>query len=90
MDSPRESTDADELAARRRRREWIKAHHPDQGGDPGRFIAGLAGLDTPAPAPSTAGRPTVYRSRSPWRRARRMARAVRQYVTHEPPSRRLL
>lgn len=27
--------------ARRRRREFIRAHHPDRGGDPAFFIAGL-------------------------------------------------
>jgi hypothetical protein len=30
---------------RRARREFIRAHHPDRGGDPAAFAAGLAGLD---------------------------------------------
>ena len=30
---------------RRLRREFIRAHHPDRGGDPAAFMTGLAGLD---------------------------------------------
>ncbi|HEY1919769.1 MAG TPA: hypothetical protein VGH27_29710 [Streptosporangiaceae bacterium] len=30
-------------AAARARRAWIKVHHPDRGGDPGTFAAGLTG-----------------------------------------------
>jgi hypothetical protein len=30
---------------RRARRDFIRAHHPDAGGDPTAFIAGLAALD---------------------------------------------
>jgi hypothetical protein len=37
---------ADEDERRRaRRREFIRTHHPDRGGDPAAFITGLADLD---------------------------------------------
>ena len=36
---------ADEQSRRRARREFIRAHHPDHGGDPVAFAAGLAALD---------------------------------------------
>ena len=36
----------DEQSLRRRaRREFIRAHHPDHGGDPAAFVTGLAALD---------------------------------------------
>lgn len=47
MDEP----DADrrhELDRRRRRRQFIRTHHPDAGGDPAAFVAGLAYFDQPA------------------------------------------
>jgi hypothetical protein len=31
---------------RRRRRDFIRAHHPDRGSDPDAFIAGLRAFDT--------------------------------------------
>ena len=31
--------------AERRRREFIRVHHPDRGGDPGVFVAGLRRFD---------------------------------------------
>jgi hypothetical protein len=34
------------------RREFIRDHHPDRGGDPDDFIAGLAELDVPESEPS--------------------------------------
>lgn len=34
-------TDLQAQEARRRRRDFIRAHHPDLGGDPEAFIAGL-------------------------------------------------
>jgi len=34
-------TDLQAQEARRRRRDFIQAHHPDGGGDPEAFIAGL-------------------------------------------------
>ncbi len=39
---------------RRQRRDFIRAHHPDRGGDPRVFVAGLAELDDP---PRTGARP---------------------------------
>jgi hypothetical protein len=33
---------------RRDRREFIRTHHPDLGGDPAAFMAGLAAFDEPA------------------------------------------
>ena len=46
----------------RRRREFIRAHHPDRGGDTESFIAGLRGFDTEqAPAgPGPQPRVTVF------------------------------
>ena len=43
----------DEQSRRRARREFIRTHHPDRGGDPDAFAAGLAAYDRlPRPAPS--------------------------------------
>jgi hypothetical protein len=39
----------DEQSRRRARREFIRAHHPDRGGDPDAFAAGLAAFDRLAP-----------------------------------------
>jgi hypothetical protein len=43
----------DERSRRRRaRREFIRAHHPDTGGDPAAFMTGLAAVDRlPPPLP---------------------------------------
>jgi hypothetical protein len=38
-----------EQSRRRARREFIRAHHPDRGGDPDAFAAGLAAYDQHAP-----------------------------------------
>jgi hypothetical protein len=46
------------------RREYIRAHHPDHGGDPAAFIAGLAAIDQP-PVPVSRGRVVVIPDR-PW------------------------
>lgn len=35
---------SDERAARRALREFVRTHHPDRGGDPAVFVAGLAAL----------------------------------------------
>jgi hypothetical protein len=44
----------DEQSRRRARREFIRAHHPDHGGDPVAFATGLAALDPlPADRPPT-------------------------------------
>jgi hypothetical protein len=36
---------ADEQSWRQARREFIRTHHPDRGGDPAAFAAGLAAYD---------------------------------------------
>ena len=46
--------DDDEQSRRRARREFIRSHHPDRGGDPGAFADGLAAYDRlPRRAPAT-------------------------------------
>jgi hypothetical protein len=54
-------------AQRRARRDFIRAHHPDAGGNHDDFITGLADLDA-GPRPSPAARPTPVTvvSRSAW------------------------
>jgi hypothetical protein len=44
----------DERARRRARREFVRGHHPDRGGDPAVFAAGLAALDHPRVRPARA------------------------------------
>jgi len=39
----------DEQSRRRARREFIRTHHPDRGGDPDAFAAGLAAHDRRLP-----------------------------------------
>ncbi|HSA53082.1 MAG TPA: hypothetical protein VLH10_23600 [Yinghuangia sp.] len=68
------TTDADDVDRRellREYREFIKTRHPDRGGDPAEFVAGLvryrallsSGRAEPGPAktPPTASETTVYR-----------------------------
>jgi hypothetical protein len=45
---------ADEQSRRRARREFIRAHHPDRGGDPAAFVAGLAAYDQPTTSAAAA------------------------------------
>ena len=45
---------SDERERRRARREFIRACHPDRGGDPAAFAAGLAALDHPQVPPPRA------------------------------------
>ena len=54
----------DEQSRRRARREFIRAHHPDRGGDPAAFAAGLAELDQ-LPADAPAARVVVVAD-TPW------------------------
>lgn len=51
------STGIGERSDRARRRDFIRSHHPDRGGDPAMFITGLARL-TPS---STTAEPVVVR-----------------------------
>ncbi len=70
------TTEGHDEEMRHRRRAWIAAHHPDRGGDPHEFAAGLAQFD-PSPSNGLAPswhRPTVHRSRNPLRRLRRLLR----------------
>ncbi len=51
---------------RARRIEFIKAHHPDRGGDPTYFAEGLAALDGQATASTSRSvRVSVHRRRGP-------------------------
>ncbi len=92
MTTPRGRTgpDAAERERRRAARAWIRTHHPDVGGDPAVFAAGLAalraGLPPEAGTPGTTvprPRVTVVRTRGPraWLRRllgpRRPARTLR-------------
>jgi hypothetical protein len=43
----------DEHERRARRRDFIRTHHPDRGGDPATFISGLAQLDRVEPGGHT-------------------------------------
>lgn len=54
----------DEQRRRRARRAYIRAHHPDRGGDPAAFAAGLAALDR-APAGVPPARVVVIAD-TPW------------------------
>ena len=54
----------DEQSWRRARREFIRAHHPDRGGDPTAFAAGLAELDQ-LPTGEPAAR-VVVATDTPW------------------------
>lgn len=56
------TSDRAEGDARRRLRTFVLAHHPDRGGDPEEFMAGLAALRS-ARSAVTAERPVVYRRR---------------------------
>jgi hypothetical protein len=67
-----------------RRREFIRSHHPDRGGDPGAFIAGMRLFDARRKSPSSEPRPQVViaKRRSWWDRlaaaaGRRLGRGER-------------
>jgi len=73
----------------RRRREFIRAHHPDLGGDAETFIAGLRGFDDGAdpadPDPPPRPRVTVI-PHQPW--PSRLVTAAVQRLRHgKPPAR---
>ncbi|WP_433334034.1 hypothetical protein [Spirillospora sp. CA-294931] len=61
-------------------RAWVRAHHPDAGGDPEEFAAGLERMR--APRPGAAPVVVVRRRRGPiavycrWRERRRRARLL--------------
>ena len=51
------------------RREFIRAHHPDRGGDAAEFIAGLAHLEHPPPGRPEHGPNLVEFEDQPWPRS---------------------
>ena len=55
----------DEQSRRRARREFIRTHHPDRGGDPDAFAAGLAAYDRPLPR-APAARVEVVADKPSW------------------------
>jgi hypothetical protein len=60
----------DEAGLRREFRAWVRAHHPDAGGDPAEFAAGLRRWRdrlTPGGGPPDV---TVFRARGLWRARR--------------------
>lgn len=72
----------DDRSRRAAERAFVRAHHPDVGGDPAAFAAGLAALRadrTPGPAPAVTVVATRRLRKAParllrrWRRARRTA-----------------
>jgi hypothetical protein len=67
-----------------RRREFIRTHHPDRGGDPAAFIAGLDELECAHrhSGGGPAGRVLVYRRR---RLIIRVLLAVRRRLRPGPP-----
>jgi hypothetical protein len=65
-----------------RRRAFIREHHPDRGGDPAAFIAGLRALDA-ARDPGREPLPeVVFVRRRPW--PVRQASAVMRRLRHGP------
>jgi hypothetical protein len=85
--------DADRAAdVGRRRREFIRAHHPDRGGDAEAFIAGLRGFDDghgdgtrQQAGPDPPPRVTIV-PRQPW--PARLVRAAAQRLRDgKPPAR---
>jgi hypothetical protein len=62
-----------------RRRAFIREHHPDRGGDPGAFIAGLRALDAERGRGSVPPPPVLVVRRRAWivRKASAAARRVR-------------
>jgi len=76
----------DDLDAQGRRdfRAWVRAHHPDAGGDPEAFVAGVSAWRRPGRSgtvPAARSEVTVFRARHGvwrlarwWRRRRRTAR----------------
>jgi hypothetical protein len=73
--------------AGQRRREFIRAHHPDRGGDAGTFIAGLRGFDDgPDPADQDPPPRVTVIPHQPWP-TRLMRAAVQRLRDGKPPAR---
>jgi hypothetical protein len=79
--------DEDRADVGRRRREFIRAHHPDRGGDAETFIAGLRGFDDGQQPTGTDPQPKVTAfARRSW--PTRMATAAVRRICHgKPPAR---
>ncbi|WP_433088773.1 hypothetical protein ACQP1P_21560 [Dactylosporangium sp. CA-052675] len=72
----------DDPQRRARRRAFIRAHHPDLGGDAAVFIAGLAAFDEPAaPEATRLVRVTVVPDRP------LLVRLLRLLARHRRPAR---
>jgi hypothetical protein len=72
-----------EAERRARRRELVRRHHPDVGGDPDTFVEVLRALDPPPASPAGAvspasGAPRVPGPSGPPRRGRLSARSARR------------
>lgn len=70
---------ADDRASRARVREFVRTHHPDVGGDPAAFAAGLAALRAAGPAAEQrerAAAPVTFVQTT--RLRRRLTRVLRQ------------
>jgi hypothetical protein len=80
--------DAEDARRRAERRAWIRATHPDAGGDPAAFVRGLADFDHgPHPIGALDRRPTVRRSRRPDRIVQRALRSFTRRLRGQPPRR---
>ena len=69
----------DQHSGDRKRRAWIAAHHPDRGGDPQAFIAGLS---SSAWEERNLVPVTAYRSRKPAAVLMRLAGRARRLRNH--------
>jgi hypothetical protein len=61
----------------RRRRQFVREHHPDRGGDPEEFIVGLRAFDTEQASWAPAARVVVIK-REKW--SARLVIAARQHL----------
>jgi hypothetical protein len=81
----------------RRRRDFIRTHHPDRGGDPDAFVAGLQSFDAggqsgPDDETGTVGQPDggplppvyIFRRRT-WLARLVIAASERLRQSHKPP-----
>lgn len=74
---------ADQHSRGRERRAWIAAHHPDRGGDPQAFAAGLSSSAWLEYRQERNAVPvTAYRSRKPTAVLMRLAGRIRRARNH--------
>ena len=70
----------------RRRRQFIRAHHPDRGGDPDAFIAGLRSFDSGSESSAREPLPGVVIVRRRAWRIRLAAAAMKRWgLVRQPP-----